>query len=59
MAESARLKRIGVYVNPDDLAEVARELGCRPSQAVQRLLENFLLAQRIDEIRRMPDAGPD
>ena len=50
----ATLKRINVYVNPDDLNRVAQELGCRPSDAVRQLIENYLLALEIDEIRRLP-----
>jgi hypothetical protein len=56
MTESGALKRINIYVNPDDLDRVARELGCRPSDAVRRLIDNYLLAAEIDEIRRMPGA---
>lgn len=53
------LKRINVYVNPEDLSRVAEELGCRPSEAVRRLIDNYLLALEIDEVRRMPGPGPE
>ena len=59
MAGQTQLRRINVYVDPDDLSRVARELGCRPSEAVRRLIDNYLLASELDEIRRMPGAGPD
>jgi hypothetical protein len=59
MAEPTHLKRINVYVDPDDLDRVARELGCRPSEAVRRLIDNYLLAAEIDEIRRMLGPGPE
>ena len=59
MVEQPHLKRINVYVDPDDLNRVARELGCRPSEAVRRLIDNYLLASEIDEVRRMPGPGPD
>ena len=53
------LKRVNVYVNPEDLRRVAQELGCRPSEAVRRLIDNYLLAAEIDDIRRMPGRAPD
>ena len=59
MADQLHLKRINVYVDPDDLNRVARELSCRPSEAVRRLIDNYLLASEIDEVRRMPGPGPD
>jgi hypothetical protein len=59
MANSTQLKRINVYVDPDDLARVARELGCRPSEAVRQLIDNYLLATEIDEVRRMPGDAPE
>jgi hypothetical protein len=59
VADQLHLKRINVYVDPDDLDRVARELGCRPSEAVRRLIDNYLLASEIDEVRRMPGPGPD
>jgi hypothetical protein len=59
MGEGAHLRRMNVYVDPDDLARVARDLGCRPSEAVRRLIDNYLLATEIDEVRRMPGPGPD
>jgi len=59
MAGQQALKRVNVCVNPDDLNRVARELGCRPSEAVRRLIDNYLLATEIDEVRRMPGPGPD
>jgi hypothetical protein len=58
MTEHAALKRINVYVNPDDLARVADELGCRPSEAVRRLVDNYLLAAEIDAVRRLPGDAP-
>jgi hypothetical protein len=59
MTRPAPLKRVSVYVNPDDLAAVARELGCRPSKAVRQLIDNYLLATEIDAIPRMPGGAPD
>jgi hypothetical protein len=59
MTEHSALKRINVYVDPDDLARVAAELGCRPSEAIRRLVDNYLLAAEIDEIRRQPGGAPD
>jgi hypothetical protein len=59
MAERGALKRVNVYVNPEDLNRVATELGCRPSEAVRRLIDNYLLAVEIDEVRRMPGRAPD
>jgi hypothetical protein len=59
MANATRLKRVNVYVDPDDLAAVARELGCRPSEAVRQLIDNYLLATEIDAIRRTPGGAPD
>lgn len=59
MTEQAALKRVNVYVNPDDLNRVATELGCRPSEAVRRLIDNYLLAAEIDEVRRMPGRAPE
>ncbi len=57
--EVASLKRINVYVNPEDLNKVAEELGCKPSEAVRRVIDNYLLASEIDEIRRRPGRAPD
>lgn len=51
---SAALKRVNVYVNPDDLKRVARELGCKPSDAIRQLIDNYLFALEVDEIRRLP-----
>ena len=59
MAGQTGLKRVNVYVDPDDLRRVAQELGCRPSEVVRRLIDNYLLAAEIDDIRRMPGRGPD
>jgi hypothetical protein len=59
MNEPAALKRVNVYVVPEDLERVARELGCRPSDAVRRLIDNYLLASEIEEARRMPGRAPD
>lgn len=59
MAGQQALKRVNVYVNPDDLNRVAQELGCRPSEVVRRLIDNYLLATEIDEVRRMPGRAPD
>src|SRR5262249_7367667 len=59
MADRLQLKRVNIYVDRDDLDRVARELGCRPSEAVRRLIDNYLLASEIDEVRRMPGPGPD
>ena len=50
----AALRRINVYVNPEDLNRVAQELGCRPSDAVRQLIDNYLLALELDEIRLLP-----
>jgi hypothetical protein len=55
----ASLKRVNVYVDPDDLDQVARELGCRRSDAVRHLIDNYLLAAEIDAARRLPGPGPD
>lgn len=57
--EATALKRINVYVNPDDLNRVAAELGCRPSEAVRRLIDNYLLASEVDEVRQWPGRAPD
>lgn len=59
MTEQTALKRMNVYVNPEDLNRVAVELGCRPSEAVRRLVDNYLLAAEVDEVRRMPGDAPD
>lgn len=59
MAGQQALKRVNVYVNPDDLNRVAQELRCRPSEVVRRLIDNYLLATEIDEVRRMPGPAPD
>ena len=59
MGDISGLKRVNVYVHPDDLRKVADELGCRPSEAVRRLIDNYLLAVEVDEVRRMPGRGPD
>ncbi len=59
MAERAELKRMNFYVNPGDLDRVAHELGCRPSEVVRRLIDNYLLAAEIDEVRRMPGPAPE
>jgi hypothetical protein len=48
-----------VYVNSDDLNYIARFLDCQPSEAVQRLVDNNILATRIDDVRRMSGDGPD
>jgi hypothetical protein len=53
------LKRVNVYVDPDDLRRVAEELGCRPSEAVRRLIDNHLLAVEVDEVRRLPGRAPE
>jgi hypothetical protein len=53
------LKRVNVYVDPDDLRRVAEQLGCRPSEAIRRLVDNYLLAAEIDEIRRLPGRAPE
>ncbi len=58
MPEQAQLKRMNFYVNPEDLDRVAHELGCRPSEVVRRLMDNYLLAMEIDEVRRMPGRAP-
>ncbi len=57
--EPGPLKRVNVYVSPDDLKRVAEQLGCRPSEAVRRLIDNYLLACEIDEVRRMPGRAPE
>lgn len=59
MEGQAALKRINVYVNAEDLGRVAQELGCRPSEAVRRLIDNYLLASEIDAVRRMPGRAPE
>ena len=59
MVGQTGLKRVNVYVDPDDLRRVAQELGCRPSEVVRRLIDNYLLAAEIDDVRRMPGRGPD
>lgn len=59
MPEQAGLKRMNFYVNPADLDRVAHELGCRPSEVVRRLIDNYLLATEMDEVRRMPGRAPD
>ena len=59
MPEQAELKRMNFYVNPEDLDRVAHELGCRPSEVVRRLIDNYLLAAEIDEVLRMPGRAPD
>ena len=59
MPEQTRLKRMNFYVNPEDLDRVARELGCRPSEVVRRLIDDYLLAMEIDEVRRMPGRAPN
>jgi hypothetical protein len=59
MAQAAGLKRINVYVNPDDLRRVACERGCRPAEAIRRLIDNYLRACELDEVRRMPGRAPD
>lgn len=55
----AGLKRVNVYVDPEDLRKVAQELGCRPSEVVRRLIDNYLLATEIDDVRRMSGRAPD
>ena len=59
MPEQIDLKRMNFYVNPHDLDRVAHELGCRPSEVVRTLIDNYLLATEIDEVRRMPGRAPD
>lgn len=59
MVGPSGLKRVNVYVDPDDLRRVAQDLGCRPSEVVRRLIDNYLLASEIDDIRRMPGRGPN
>lgn len=59
MGDVPALKRVNVYVDPDDLRRVAEELGCRPSEAVRRLIDNYLLAVEVDEVRRLPGRGPE
>ena len=59
MAGQQTLKRVNVYVNTDDLNRVAKELGCRPSDAIRQLIDNYLLAEEIDEVRRMPGRAPE
>jgi len=53
-----KLKRINVYVNPDDLQRVALALRCRPSEAVRRLIDNYLRITELDAISQMPGAAP-
>ncbi len=36
-----------------------RGLGRRPSEVVRRLIDNYLLAMKVDEVRRMPGRAPD
>lgn len=59
MNRQAELKRMNFYVNPADLDRVALELGCRPSEVVRRLVDNYILAMEIDEVRRMPGDAPE
>ncbi len=59
MSGQAGLKRMNFYVNPEDLDRVARELGCRPSEVVRRLIDNYVLAMEIDEVRRMAGRAPE
>jgi hypothetical protein len=59
VAERAGLKRMNFYVNPEDLDRVARELGCRSSEVVRRLIDNYLLAAEIDAVHRMPGPAPE
>jgi len=59
MPKQSEMKRINFYVNPEDLDRVARELGCRPSEVVRRLIDNYLLAIEIDEVRQMPGHAPE
>ena len=59
MAQPGTYKRMNVYLNPDDLERAARDLGCRPSEAVRRLIDNYLFASEIDDVRRMPGCAPD
>lgn len=59
MNRQAELKRMNFYVNPADLDRVALELGCRPSEVVRRLVDNYILAVEIDEVRRMPGDAPE
>lgn len=47
------LKRVNVYVDPEDVRRVAGELGCKPSEAIRRLIDNYLLAADLDEIRQL------
>ncbi len=54
-----RLKRVNFYVDPEDVRRVADAMGCRPSEAVRRLIDNYLLAIEIDEVRRMPGPAPE
>ncbi len=54
-----RLKRVNFYVDPDDVRRVADAMGCRPSEVVRRLIDNYLLAIEIDEVRRMPGPAPE
>ncbi len=59
MGDVGGLKRVNVYVDPDDLRRVAEKLGCRPSEAVRRLIDNYLLAVEVDEVRRLPGRAPE
>ena len=59
MTERTELKRMNFYVNPEDIDRVAHELGCRPSEVVRRLIDNYLLAAEIDEVRQMPGPAPE
>jgi hypothetical protein len=59
VSDVGALKRVNLYLDPDDLRRVAEELGCRPSEAVRRLIDNYLLAVEIDEVRRLPGRAPD
>ncbi|MCL5736266.1 MAG: hypothetical protein M1274_11870 [Actinobacteria bacterium] len=52
------LKRVNFYVDPERLERVARELECRPADVIRRLIDNYLLANDIDEIRQRPGPGP-
>ncbi len=59
LAAKPRLKRVNFYVDPDDVRRVADAMGCRPSEVVRRLIENYLLAVEVDEVRRMPGPAPE
>ena len=59
VGKDRKLRRVNVYVDPDDLRRVAEELGCRPSEAVRRPIDNYLLAVEVDEVRRMPGRAPE